>query len=71
MCPTDLGDNNYCVPGIWKGHKHGMMLEQELPHVIYLQKMNSLISFTREIEEDINQEIVLGNFQGSFHYLNI
>ena len=71
MCPTDLGDNNCCIPGVLKGYKHGMMLEQELLHIIYLQKMNCLISFTREIEKDINQETELGNFQGSFYYLNI
>lgn len=66
MCPTDLGGNNCCVPGVLKSPKYGVMLEQELLHVIYLQKMNCLISFTREIEEDINQEMELGNFKAHF-----
>lgn len=47
---------------------HGMMVEQELLHLIHLQKMNCLISFTREMEEDINQE--RDNFQGLFYYLD-
>lgn len=41
---------------------HGLMVEQELLHLIHLQKMNCLISFTREMEEDINQE--RDNFRG-------
>lgn len=45
------------------------MVEQELLHPIHLQKMNCRISFTREIEEDINQET--DNFQGLFYYLDM
>lgn len=48
---------------------HGVMVEQELLHLIHLQKMNCLISFTREIEVDINQE--RDNFQGLFYYLDM
>lgn len=44
------------------------MVEQELLHLIHLQKMNCLISFTREMEEDINQE--RDNFQVFFYYLD-
>lgn len=45
---------------------HGVMVEQELLHLIHLQEMNCLISFTRELEENINQE--RDNFQGLFYY---
>lgn len=45
------------------------MVEQELLHLIHLQKMNRLISFTGEIEENINQE--RDNFQGLFYYLDL
>lgn len=45
---------------------HGLTVEQELLHLIHPQKMNCLISFTREMEEDINQE--RDNFRGLFYY---
>lgn len=39
--------------------------------IFYLQKINCLISFTKEAQEYIKQKTGLGHFKGSFHYLNL
>lgn len=71
MCSTDVGDNKCRIQGFLKIQNGGVILEQELLHVIFLQRINCLLSFTREIEKNVKQETRLRHFKGSFYYLNV